>query len=146
MDSVPFLSCLIAVEVESLSRVQLCDPTDCSTPGLPVHHQLPEFTQTHVHQVGDAIQPSHPLLSPSPPAFSLFSASGSFPVSQFFTSGGQSIGTSVLPMNIRTDLLSDGLLGSPCRSRDSQESSPTHQFKSINFSVLSFQSNSHIHT
>ena len=41
---------------------------NCSTPGLPVHHQLPEFTQTHVHQVGDAIQPSHPLLSPSPPA------------------------------------------------------------------------------
>ena len=46
----------------------LCDPTDCSMPGLPVHHQLPEFTQTHVHQVGDATQPSHPLSSPSPPA------------------------------------------------------------------------------
>ena len=46
----------------------LCDPMDCSTPGLPVHHQLPEFTQTHVHWVGDAIQPSHPLQSPSPPA------------------------------------------------------------------------------
>ena len=44
---------------------------DCSTPGLPVHHQLPEFTQTHVHQVGDAIQPSHSLSSPSPPAFNL---------------------------------------------------------------------------
>ena len=48
-----------------------CDPTDCSTPGLPVHHQLPEFTQTHVHWVGDAIQPSHPLSSPSPPTFNL---------------------------------------------------------------------------
>ena len=47
-----------------------CDPMDCSTPGLPVHHQLPEFTQTHVHRVGDAIQPSHPLSSPSP-AFNL---------------------------------------------------------------------------
>ena len=46
----------------------LCDPMNHSTPGLPVHHQLPEFTQTHVHQVGDAIQPSHPLSSPSPPA------------------------------------------------------------------------------
>ena len=46
----------------------LCDPTNCSTPGLPVHHQLPEFTQTHVHRVSDAIQPSHPLSSPSPPA------------------------------------------------------------------------------
>ena len=47
----------------------LCDPMNRSTPGLPVHHQLPEFTQTHVHQVSDAIQPSHPLSSPSPPAF-----------------------------------------------------------------------------
>ena len=46
----------------------LCDPMNCSTPGLPVHHQLPEFTQTSVHRVGDAIQPSHPLSSPSPPA------------------------------------------------------------------------------
>ena len=46
----------------------LDDPMDCSTPGLPVHHQLPEFTHTHVHRVGDAIQPSHPLSSPSPPA------------------------------------------------------------------------------
>ena len=46
----------------------LCDPMNCSTPGLPVHHQLPEFTETHVHRVGDAIQPSHPLSSPSPPA------------------------------------------------------------------------------
>ena len=54
--------------VQSLSRVRLCDPMDRSTPGLPVHHQLPEFTQTHVHWVGDAIQPSHPLSSPSPPA------------------------------------------------------------------------------
>ena len=46
----------------------LCNAMNCSTPGLPVHHQLPEFTQTHVHRVGDAIQPSHPLSSPSPPA------------------------------------------------------------------------------
>ena len=46
----------------------LCDPMDCSTPGLPVHHQLPEFTQTHVHRVSDATQLSHPLSSPSPPA------------------------------------------------------------------------------
>ena len=49
----------------------LCKPTDCSTPGFPVHHQLPKFAQTHVHGVGDAIQPSHPLSSPSPPAFNL---------------------------------------------------------------------------
>ena len=55
--------------VQSLSRVlTVCDPMIRSTPGLPVHHQLPEFTETHVHQVGDAIQPPHPLLCPSPPA------------------------------------------------------------------------------
>ena len=53
--------------VPSLSRVRLCNPTDCSTPGLPVHHQLLEIAQTHVHRVGDAIQPSNPLSSPSPP-------------------------------------------------------------------------------
>ena len=53
------------------SCLTLCDPMDCSTSGLPVHHQLPEFTQTHVHCVSDAIQPSHPLSSPSPPAFNL---------------------------------------------------------------------------
>ena len=50
------------------SCLTLRDPMNCSMPGLPVHHQLPEFTQTHVHRVSDAIQPSHPLLSPSPPA------------------------------------------------------------------------------
>ena len=49
----------------------LCDPMDCSTPGFPVHHQLTELVQIHVRQGGDAIQPSHPLLSPSPPAFNL---------------------------------------------------------------------------
>ena len=54
--------------VQSLSQVWLCDPMNCSMPGLPVHHQLPESTQTHVHRVSDAIQPSHPLSSPSPPA------------------------------------------------------------------------------
>ena len=54
--------------VQSLSRVQLCNPMNRSTPGHPVHHQLPDFTQTHVHRVSDAIQPSHPRLSPSPPA------------------------------------------------------------------------------
>ena len=60
------------------SCLTLCNPMDHSTPGLPVHHQLPEFTQTHVHQVGDAIQPSHPLSSPSPPAFNLSQHQGLF--------------------------------------------------------------------
>ena len=61
----------------------LCDPMDRNTPGLPVHHQFPEFIQTHVHLVGDAIQPSQPLLSPSLPAFSLSQHQGLFPPSVF---------------------------------------------------------------
>ena len=64
--------------VQSLSRVWLRDPMNCSMPGLPVHHQLLEFTQTRVHWVGDAIQPSHPLLSLSPPAFNLSQHQGFF--------------------------------------------------------------------
>ena len=64
--------------VQSLCRVWLCNPMDCSSPGLPVHHQLPELTQTHVHRVGDAIQPYDPLLSPSPPTFSLSQHQGLF--------------------------------------------------------------------
>ena len=67
----------------------LCDPMNRSTPGLPVHHQLQEFTQTHVHRVGEAIQPFHPLSSPSPPAPNP-SQHQSFPMSQLFTCGGQS--------------------------------------------------------
>ena len=76
---------------------------DCSTPGFPVHHQLPELAQTHVHQVGNAIQPSHPLSCPYLPAFNLSQHQGLFQC-QFFASGGQSIGVSasasVLPMAI----------------------------------------------
>ena len=82
----------------------LCSPMDCSTPGFPVLHLLPEPAQTHVHWVGDAIQPSHPLSSPSP-LHQSFPASGPFPMSQLFASGDQSIGASasasVLPMNIQ---------------------------------------------
>ena len=64
--------------VQSLSCVRLCDPMNCSMPGLPVHDQLPESTQTHVHWVGDAIQPPHPLLSLSPPALNLSQHQGLF--------------------------------------------------------------------
>ena len=64
--------------VQSLSHVRLCDPMGHSMPGLPVHHELPEFTQTHVHWVSDAIQPSHPLSSPSPPSFNLSQHQGLF--------------------------------------------------------------------
>ena len=61
---------VISVQFSSVAQLcpPLCDPMNRSTPGLPVHHQHPEFTQTHIHRVSDAIQPSHPLLSPSPPA------------------------------------------------------------------------------
>ena len=63
--------CVVSYCSVSQSRLTLSDPMDCSTPGFPVHHQLPELAQTHVHRVGDAIQPSLPLLSPSPHAFNL---------------------------------------------------------------------------
>ena len=75
------------------SCLALCGPMNCSTPGLPVRHQLPEFTQTHVHRVSDAIQPSHPLSSPSPLAPNP-SQHQSLPMSQLFAWGGQSIGVS----------------------------------------------------
>ena len=96
MDNVQFSSAQLCLA--------LCNPMDCSMPRLPVHHQLPEFTQTHVHWVGDAIQPSHPQSFPSLPAFNLCQHQGLFK-SQFFASAGQSIGVSasasVLPMNIQ---------------------------------------------
>ena len=121
--------------------VTLCNPMDYSRPGFPVHHQLLEIAQTHVHPVGDAIQPSHPLLSPSSLP-SVFPSVSVFPMSQF-TSGGQRIGVSAsasvllvnikdwfpLGMNVLISLQSKGL---------SQESSPTPQFKSITSLALSF--------
>ena len=96
--------------VQTLSHICLCDPKDCSTPGFPVFHYRPEFAQTHVHWVSDAIRPSHILSSPSPPTL----ASRSFPMSQLFASGGQSIGASasasVLIVNIQ-DSFPLGLTG-----------------------------------
>ena len=124
------------------SHPTLCNPMDCSTPGLPVHHRLPEFTQTHVHWVRDAIQPSHLLSSPFPPALSpsqhqgLFKwVSSSYQVAKVleFQLQHQSF-----QWTLRTDLLYEWLVGSPCSPKDSQESSPTPQFKSINSSALSF--------
>ena len=130
----------------------LCDPMDSSMPGFPVHHQLLELAQTHAHWVGDAIQPSHPLLSPSLPAFNLSQHQGSFQMSQFFISGGQSIGisasASVLPMSIQdwfplglTDFI---FLQSKGLSRVfSNTTVQKHQFFGAQ---LSLWSNSHIHT
>ena len=82
----------------------LCSPIDCSTPGFPALQYLPEFAQTHCHWVGDAIQPSHPLSPPPPPALNLCQHQDLFPRSQFFAPGGQrngaSASASVLPMTI----------------------------------------------
>ena len=110
-------------------------------PGFPAHHQLLKLTQTHVHWVDDAIQPSHllcPLLLPS----SIFPSIRAFPMSQFFASGSQSIGVSawasVLPMNIQDWFPLGWTVWSPCSPRDSQDSSPTPQFKSINSSRSAF--------
>ena len=120
----------------------LCDPMDCSMPGLPVHHQLPELAQTPVHLVGNAIQPSHPLSSPFPPAFNLSQHQG---LSQWVSSSHQV--AKVLEFQLqhqsfqwifRTDLLYDRVVWSPCCPRDSPESSSTPQFKSINSLALNF--------
>ena len=126
------------------SCLTLCDPRDCSTPGFPVHHHLLELIQTHVHQVSDAIQSFHPLPSPSPPAFNLSQHQG---LLKWVSSLNQV--ANVLEFQLqhqafqwifRTDFFQDGLVGSPCCPRDSQESSPTPQFKSINSSALNFLS------
>ena len=135
---------LCSVQFSSVAQScpTLCDPMNRSTPGLPVHHQLPESTQTHVHRVSDAIQPSHPLSSPSPPALnpshhqSLFQwVNSSHEVAKVLEFQLQHHS---LQRNPRADLLQNGLVGSPCSPRDSQGSSPTPQFKSINSSALSF--------
>ena len=101
----------------------ICDPMNHSTPGLPVHHQLLEFTQTHVHQVSDAIQPSHPLSSPSPPApnpsqhQSLFQwVNSSHEVAEVLEFQLQH---HYFQRNPRADLLQNGRVGSPCSPRDS---------------------------
>ena len=120
---------LIQFSSVAQSCMTLCDPMNHSTPGLPVHHQLLESTQTHVHWVGDAMQPSPPLSSPSPPALNLSQHQGLFKwvssshqvakVLEFQLQNQPSQWTS------RTDVLQNGLVGSPCSPRNSQESSPT---------------------
>ena len=128
----------------------LCDSMARSTPCLPVHHQLPGLPQEGSHRIDDAIQPSHVLLSCSPPFLNLFLESGSFSTSQFFASGGHSIAVSasalVLPMNIQdwfplgwTGLIS---LQSKGLSRVFNTTIQEHQFIGTQ---LSLWSNSHIH-
>ena len=113
---------------------------DCSTPGFPVHHQLPELAQTHIHGVSDAIQPSHPLSFPSPPAFSLSQNHGLFQWVSFSLAKVSEFQLQYKSFEwiSRTNFLQDWLVWSSCSPRDSQESSPTLQFKSINSFVLSF--------
>ena len=120
----------------------LCDPMDFSMSGFPVHHQPPEFTQTQVHWVDDAMQPSHPLSSPSPPAFSLTQHQGLFR----WVSSSHRV-AKVLQFQLqhqsfqwifRTDFILDELVGSPCTPGNTQYSSLTPQFKSISSSLLSF--------
>ena len=136
--------CLIAWSGQIRSVAQSCptlfDLMNPSTPGLPVHHQLPEFTQTHV-RVSDAIQSSRPLSSPSPPAPNPSQHQSLF---QWINSSNDVAKVLAFQLqhhsfqrNPRADLLQNGLVGSPCSSRDSQESSPTPQFKSINSLALS---------
>ena len=134
----------VSVQFSSVAQscLTLCDPMNHSMPGLPAHHQLLEFTQTHVHWVSEAIQPSHPLSSPSPPAFNVSQHQGLFK----WVSSSHQVAKGLEFMlqhqsfqrNPRADLLQNGLVGSPCSPIDSQESSPKPQFKGINSSALSF--------
>ena len=132
---------LLADYLSSVQSLRLCDPMNHSTPGLPVHHQIPESTQTHDHWVGDAIQPSHPLLYPSP-SFSLSQHQGLF---QWVSSSHQV--AKVLEFQLqhqsfqwifRNDFLSDWLVWSTCSPRDSQESSPILQFSNTKVRCSAF--------
>ena len=123
----------------------LLDPMDWRTPGFPVHHQLPELAQTHVHQVGNAIQPSRPLLFPSPSTFNRSQ-------DQFFTSGDQNIGVSasasVLPMSIQDWFLLGltGWISLQFKGLSRVFSNTTVQKHQFFGAQLSLKSNSHIHT
>ena len=141
--SLYIFSLFSSVQFSSVAQscLTLCDPMNRSTPGLPVYHQLSEFTQTHVHRVSNAIQPSHPRLSPSSPApnpsqnQSLFQwVNSSHEVAKVLEF---QLSHHSFQRNSRADLLQNGLFGSPCSSRDSQESSPTPQYKSVNSWALS---------
>ena len=122
------------------SCLTLCHPMNRSMPGLPVHHQLLEFTQIHVHRVSYAIQPSHPGSSPSPPDPNPSQHQSLFQWVNSLHEVAKVLEFQLLhhsfQRNPRADVLQNGLVGSPCSPRDSQESSPTPQFKSISSSAL----------
>ena len=129
----------------------LCNPMDCSTPGFPDHHQLPELAQSEVHRVNDTTKPSHPLF-PFSSCLQSFPKSGSFPVSQFFKSGGQNIGVStsasVLPMKNQDwfPLGLTGLISLQSKGLSRVFSNTTVQKHPFFSSQLYLLSNSHIHT
>ena len=133
-----------SVQFSSVTQLctTLCNLMENSIPVFPVYHQLPEPAQIHVHWVGDAVQTSHPLSSLSPPVFNLPQHQG---LLKGVSSSHQVVKVLEFQLQhqsfqwlVRTDFLKDGLVGSPCSPRDSQESSLTPQFKSINSSALSF--------
>ena len=130
----------------------LCDPMNRSTPGLPAHHHLPEITQTHIHRVGDAIQPSHPVSCPVPPAPNPSLHQSFFPMSQLFTWGGQSTGVSALasflPKNTQGWSSSEwtGWISLQSKGLSRVFSNITVQTYQFFGTQLSSQSNSHIHT
>ena len=131
--------CSVQFSLVTQSCPTLCDPMAHSIPGFPVHHQHLELAQTH--RVSDAIQPSHPLLSSSPPAFNLSQHQTLYK----WASSPHQVATLEFQLQhqsfqliFKTGFLKDGLVGSLCWPRDSQRSSPTWQFKSINSSVLIF--------
>ena len=136
-----FVNSILLTKVLQFSSVAqscttLCDPMNCSMPGLPVYHQLPEPTQTHVHWVSDAIQPSHPRSSPSSPALNLSQHHGLFKWVSSLHQVAKRLGFQlqhVFPMNIQgwSPLGWTGWIS--LQSKNSQESSPTPQFKSINY-------------
>ena len=130
----------------------LCDPMDCSTPSFPVLHYLQEFAQIHSLRVGDAIQPMSSSVIPFSSCLQSLPASGSFPMSQFFTSGGQSIGASssasAFPMNIQDwfPLGSTGLISLQSKRLSRVSSNSTIQKHQFFGAQLSLWFNSHIHT
>ena len=119
--------------VQSLSHVWLCNPMNCSTPGLLVHHQLLESNQTYVHWVSDAINLSHPLLSPSPPSLNLSQHQGLF---KWVSSLHQVVKILELQLQhqsfqwtLRTDLVYDGQVRSPCSPKNTQSLLQHHNSK-----------------
>ena len=133
------------------SCLTLCEPMDCSMPGFPVLHHLSELAQTHVHWISDSIQPSHPLSSPSPPAFNLPSFRVFSDESAFLWCGqriGDSASASVLPMNIQGwfHLGLTGLISLQSKGLSRVFFNITVQKHQIFSTQLSLQSNSHTHT